>query len=475
MYRDRWLKLECDGIKTAEKVPRDPVDKEKTENTFKVTVNLFRINWKASIHQYHYDLPDTNTTLERERKLLEKGWALFKRELGTFVILWPGRVFSPTSVKDFKIVVEDGQGSVEIKVSHVREITAAEINSGSMGSASVVGQYIASQLASPLRSQRVGKRFYEDYCPHVMGHQVISGFCINWASRFLPWLGVAEPLLQVDVMYRPASSKSIVEVLKSNLEGTDIFQQVPQIKAEWLRLCVSSTVVTSYNFRVYRIKKVHFDMRPSSILKMREKGNTEKVETTFAQYLETFYGKSVTFKNQPLLEAHPEKSDEKVYLLPEFCCPTGVTAEMRKEKSTITEVLKQIKVSPQERHNAIVNQAKKMRNQKAAQDTLKAWGCELGSPREVTARQLETLQVAFSDKKIYSIEEGSFARSLRNGLQCAAEINDWLLLYPQTDEPVLDVWLRSLQDASKDARQLFLVDALVWQAAQDITYYNKTY
>ena len=446
MYRDRWLPPKSDGITTADKVPRDPaLDKEKT---FKVRVNLFQTTWAKSIHQYRYDLPDPKTPPEHERMLLEKGWPRLKQVLDHFVILWPGRIYSPTSAKEFKVEVSDrDQRRVEIHVYPMKEITAADIHAGKMGAAEVVGRHIANKLASPLRNQRVGKRFYKNDCPQVKGHyDIISGFCVN------PLLSISGPLVQVDVMHRPAGSKSIVEVLKANLEGTDIFQQVPQMKSEWLRFCVSSTVVTSYNFRVYRIKHVHFDMTPMSSFDLRRKDTTQPIAITFAKYFELFYDKTVAFKNQPLLEAYPEKSSERVFLLPEFCCPTGVTDEMRKEKSPLSEVLKQIKVSPQERHNAIVNHAEEMRNQKQARDVLEAWGCRLGKPLEVPARQLDPLQVAFTEKKIYCIEEGSFARSLRNGVQCAVQINEWLLLYPQTDEPVLEIWLRSLRDVSKDSR-----------------------
>ena len=67
------------------------------------------------------------------------------------------------------------------------------------------------------------------------------------------------------------------------------------------------------------------------------------------------------------------------------------------------------------------------------------------------AKQLETLQVDsketnFNDKKIYAIEEGSLARSLRNGVECPVTVDQRLLFFPQSDEPVLEVWLRSLRD-----------------------------
>ena len=451
MYQDKWFPIQQDGITAAREMPKD-ANGRNPEKTFPVRVNLFRMSWTNSIHQYEYDLPDPQTSAADERKLLERGWADMKKHLVHFVIWLPGRIFSPTKVEKFPLKVCDVNGKlVQLDVCHVAEISAQKIQEGQMGPASVVGQYIADQLGGQRRIQRVGKRFYKNDCQQVKGHhRVISAFCVN-----LPRLGSAGPLLQLDVLHKPASAKNIVEVMKGAMEGTDIFQPFPEIRAEWLRFCVSSTVVTNYNFRVYRIKQVHFDMNPSSTFTYHLRGGSDGekfVEITFAKYLETFYEKSVTFKGQPLLEAYPEKAKEQVFLLPEFCCPTGVTDEMRQEKSPLSEVLKQIKVSPQERHNVIVRHGTEMENE--LPEALKAWGCQLGPPTEtleVEAKQLETLQVGFNEKKIYAIEEGSFARSLRNGVQCPVTIDHWLLFYPQTDEPVLEIWLRSLRDVARVA------------------------
>eukprot|EP00439_Symbiodinium_sp_Y106_P008592 s4294_g1.t1 len=390
MSQDKLIPTQGDGITAAEgDVPA---------KTFKVRLNLFRMNWTASIHQYGYELPDSWT--DSERKLLEMGWADLKTNLSHFVVWLPGRIFSPTKVDRFPMKVRNASG-VEVDVCHVAEISVQKIQDGLMGPASVVGQHLADQLAGQRRIQRVGKRFYKNDCQQVEGQpRVISGYSVSLAK-----LGSAGPLLQLDVLHKPANPKSIVEVLRGAMEGTDVFQTIPEIRAEWLRLCVSATVVTNYNFRVYRIKQVHFDMNPSHTFQYHERRGGAK-EYTYADYLFQYYGKSVTFKNQPILEAYPEKAKEKVFLLPEFCCPVGVTDEMRKEKSSLTEALKLIKASPMDRHNEIVHHGEEM--EKQLPETLNAWGCHLGHPietLEVEAKQLEPLQVCY-EKETFAIEEG---------------------------------------------------------------------
>ncbi|CAE7812892.1 PIWIL1 [Symbiodinium sp. CCMP2456] len=439
MSQDKLIPTRGDGITAAKEMPGDVAAK-----TFKVRVNLFRMNWTASIHQYGYELPET--WIHSERKLLEMGWADLKQNLSHFVVLLPGRIFSPTKVDKFPMKVSDASGG-QVDVCHVTEISVQKIQDGLMGPASVVGQHLADQLAGQRRIQRVGKRFYKNDCQQVEGqHRVISGYSVKLAK-----LGSAGPLLQLDVLHKPANTnKSIVEVLRGSMEGTDVFQALPEIRAEWLRLCVSATVVTNYNSRVYRIKQVHFDMNPSQTFQYHVRGGGAQ-EYTYADYLFQYYQKTVTFKQQPILEAYPEKATEKVFLLPEFCCPVGVTDEMRKEKTALSEVLKQIKASPMERHNEIVRHGEEM--EKQLPETLNAWGCHLGQPietLEVEAKQLEPLQVCFSTKQMSAIEEGSFGKSIR-GVQRPVMIDQWLLFYPETDEKVVDTWLKSLRDVAQVA------------------------
>ena len=146
------------------------------------------------------------------------------------------------------------------------------------------------------------------------------------------------------------------------------------------------------NFLVYRIKRVHFDMimKPSSIFFYRHRECCTEiayVKMTHAEYLSQFYRTIVTLEHQPLLEAYPEKASECVFLLPEFCYPASVTEGMRRDAGVLRETLQQIEASPQERHNAILRQVRRIES--ACSETLDSWGCRLHSPvktMEVIAR-----------------------------------------------------------------------------------------
>jgi len=448
MYRDRFLPQQSDGILQGNKQEARGTSGKK----IKLSTNCFRISWKPQsfIHHYVYELSVPDIQPDKERLVLEKAWESLKEKLQHFVVRCPGHIFSPNMASDFSVTADIGPNErVELKVCYSTKISGDQINTGAMGAASVVSKYMVDRFAEPLRIQKVGKRYYSN-CPQAGkgSHILISG---SWVSSLVSSAG---PLLQLDMIDRPVRKQSIVQILQASLEGADIFahQTDRDVAAEWIRCCVSATVVTSYNSRVYRIKQVHFDKDPSHTFMMYQRDQKEHMEISFAKYYEAFYHKTIANKYQPLLEAYPEKETEKVFLLPELCSPTGITEDMRKEKQVLTDVLKQLKVQPQERLNSIFSSVADMqRVQTPAVSTIQAWGCSLEKdPLEVQGRVLDPLQVCFKEKN-YVIEEGNFTKYLRHAIQVPIKIDHWLVIYLNEDEEVLKVWLKSIKDIAQCA------------------------
>ena len=153
-----------------------------------------------------------------------------------------------------------------------------------------------------------------------------------WGSALLNWGDLHL------VLHKLASAKNIV----GSLERCHGWHRYLSTISAWLRFC-ASTVVTNYNFRVYRINQVHFDMNPFHTFAYHQRGGSDVekfVEITYAKLSETFHEKSVTFERRPLLEAYPEKAQERVFLLPEVCCTAGVTDEMRQETEKTSPLYK---------------------------------------------------------------------------------------------------------------------------------------
>lgn len=454
MYHCKYLSREPneDGIKDT--TPKTGAGGKSV----KLKTNCFRIVFDTGefLHRYVYELPE-GASQEKEIMFFEQAWSGIKAQLEHFVIRCPGYIFSPTMVGDFTVKLPSGE---EMKIKYVSKLPTEQLNLGKLGPSAVVGQHVASKLAEPFKNQKLGKRYYNN-CPQAAKGVLacLSGFSVASVTNACS-SGV---LLQLDAVHRPLGLKSVTDALYEACQALEsdvwAYRRDPAVADEWERYCVDSTVVTQYNSRVYRIKAVHFDKSPHDEFSMFVRDRKEYTKISFLKYFEAFYQIGPAHPTQPLLEAYPEKVGETVYLLPELCVPTGVTDEMRKEKNVMTEAMKNMKASPQDRLAAIKAHATEMRQDARPTNPTKPWKCNVeAEPVEVRARVLDPLQVVFQEKKVYPVEDGNFTKLLRNGLQCAVKLDDWSLMYPSSDESVLDIWLRSLKDIAQVAFGIALSD-----------------
>jgi aubergine-like protein len=174
-------------------------------------------------------------------------------------------------------------------------------------------------------------------------------------------------------------------------------------------------------------------------------------------FYSTFYNLKIENLDQPLLEAYSEKDSEKVYLVPELCMLTGVTWDMRRDwsKAEDKQALDALKVKPDDRIACIKELANNM-SAGGKGKVLEEWNMSLeAEPMKVSAHTMEPLEVDLGSKK-FLIEDGNFQRWMRNGVQAASTLSEWLLLFTERDTQVLDIWLRSLKDIAEVAFQMKL-------------------
>jgi len=134
-----------------------------------------------------------------------------------------------------------------------------------------------------------------------------------------------------------------------------------------------SVVYTNYNNRSYTVKRVCTKMSPSSTFVM---GDGKKV--TFANYVKARYGKTVTTMEQPMLEC--ERRGESLYLIPEFCQPTGFDDRDRRDFKLMSAITKKLFPEPRERQILIGNEVKTV--EKGASQLV---DLDISKPSRVTA------------------------------------------------------------------------------------------
>lgn len=85
------------------------------------------------------------------------------------------------------------------------------------------------------------------------------------------------------------------------------------------------TVVTRYNNRTYKIDRVDFEKTVETTF---DKNGTQ---TSFKDYYMSQYQEKVQDPNQPLLVNKDRKTGNEILLIPELCCLTGLTDQMRSD------------------------------------------------------------------------------------------------------------------------------------------------
>ena len=386
--------------------------------------NFFQLAFLPEISDglcvYEYAITPAPSVLPvRAREALHKSLGGL---LSQFMRPTPGKVISPTQLTAAAHC--DLGGGVWASLIPVTKLV---LRPGSPEFLSLVSALIR-RLTDSRPHQRVGRLFFDSSRREDERLQVLSGFSAS--AGFAEGLGA---FLHVDTLYRAVHRKNALETIGSS-----------DSQHEWRRRCENSLVIALHNNRVYRIRSVRFDMTPSSLFSFRDKKSNSNKDITLYDFYRRFYNRPIYDMHQPILEAFPEKTSEKVYLVPELCSLTGLTEEMRKDRMLMQEVLQHSMVSIGDRLNQCIGVATACGN--VAASTLTPWGLSLSKrPAEFQARQLEPVEVSFGVKR-YTVEDGNFQRHTRHGTHCPVHLQRWIAIYPDSDKSLVDMWLRSMRE-----------------------------
>ena len=183
------------------------------------------------------------------------------------------------------------------------------------------------------------------------------------------------------------------------------------------------------------------------------------MDIAYSDFYRRFYNRIIYDHHQPLLEVEAEKRSETCLLIPELCALTGLTEEMRKDRMLMHEVLQYSRIGTGDKLNQCVAICRDLYSGTTnapvvdtssstgkARQLMKDWKCSLSHvPARVDARVLEPCEVSFGTKR-YVVEDGNFQRWTRNGSQCPVQLNRWIVIHPEQDRQLVDMWLRSMRE-----------------------------
>ena len=354
-------------------------------------------------------------------------------------------------------VLVDGETiAVTIMISPIESLSPMNANSRE---SSVLFEYILEKLAGYKHHQKLGHLFFSKSGREDEKMQVIGGFTSSAGHM----AGIGH-FLTVDSLFRAVHRRNVLESMVANIdslmaESPSYSPSVDDIQSEWKRRCENAVIIAYNNGRVYRVKRVRFDLNPTCVFTMKSKKGNPPMSISYADFYRRFYNRIVYDYNQPLLEVEAEKRSESVLLIPEFCALTGLTEEMRKDRMLMHEVLQYSRIGTSDKLNQCVAICRELFSGSTnapvidtesfsgkARQLMKDWKCSLSHvPARVEARVLDPCEVSFGNKR-YLVEDGNFQRWTRNGSQCPVQLSRWIVIHTEQDRQLVEMWLRSMRE-----------------------------
>lgn len=413
---------------------------------------LYSISLTPAIHSFD---PRDQRKIEGE---LNKRCASFDPHFRKSNVIF-ARVHLPEVEESFDITTIAGEHS-RIVLRIVPQSSGSPLSSKSKGMA-VLYDHILNKLVGFRGHQKLGNLFYNMSNRDGDKLQVVGGF--SCSTGFMRDVG---HYLTVDSLYRAVHRKNMLESMMQYIEY--LMSEVPvdqvDVNGEWMRRCENALVYAYNNGRMYRVKRVRFDLTPTSMMelsgsKAKKLFGIDSGEVTFVDFYRRFYNRIIYDPNQPLLEAVAEKRSETVLLVPELCALTGLTDEMKKDRVLMQEVLQYSRIGTGDKLNQCVAICRDLygggtsapvvdtsSSLGKARQLMKEWKCSLSQvPARVEARVLDSCTVSFGTKS-YIVEDGNFQRWTRNGSQCPVQLTRWIIIHTEADRQMVDMWLRSMRE-----------------------------
>ncbi len=198
---------------------------------------------------------------------------------------------------------------------------------------------------SSVESLPLFKRFYNSLLKKINFIQIRKNYFNPKKAIFLQQFGELEfwpgfissinqfkdgAMLNIQTNHRLIRNDTAFDIIDNIFKNT---QNLSQAKSEVNDKFKGTVVLTRYNGdKTYIVEGVEFGKTPKSTFETKE-GNI-----SFEEYYSKKYGKRIVQKDQPLLIHKDKKTENVIYLVPEFCMMTGITDEMRNNFNLMKEI-----------------------------------------------------------------------------------------------------------------------------------------
>jgi len=298
-------KLLDDEVETKAVIPKEPTPKSWKQ--VNLVSNYFPIVLQSNVYEYGVDFAPSLGDSSKRRMLVHK------QKIPSEIILMGNVLYTNSPIPEDQM-----SWTVSAKESRMTQdvtVTLSFVNKFSKGM-ELPNRVFAALFQRALETagyKHIQRNFF-----NFQGAQKIPGgkYIVIPGIELAVVPSVIGLALVADVTNKVARTGTVLGMWRECRDERD---------RQRLRKSLEKSVVyTNYNNRSYTVKCVRTDMSPTTTF-----GLDDGTKISFGKYVENRYGRKVSTVDQPMLEC--ERHGESLFLIPEFCQPTGFEDRDRRD------------------------------------------------------------------------------------------------------------------------------------------------
>ncbi|XP_047521926.1 piwi-like protein Ago3 [Pieris napi] len=260
-------------------------------------------------------------------------------------------------------------------------------------------------------------------------------------------------MLTLDSTHRVLRTQSVLSYIKDTAQAHG---------ANWKKMVketlFGSSVMTSYNKKLYRVDAIDDNLTPKSTFERKENG--VPVQISYIDYYKKNYNIDIMDWDQPILISRDTKRisgeekevDYMICLIPELCQLTGLTDDQRSNFRLMKDVATYTRITPNQRHAAFKQFVSNVLNNESARNRLKGWGLSLAPETiDITARTLPPEALYFGNNvKVPGKPNADWNSDVtKNSVMQAVDIHKWAVLFTDRDKQTTMNFIETVQRCCK--------------------------
>lgn len=241
-------------------------------------------------------------------------------------------------------------------------------------------------------------------------------------------------LMCVDTIHKTLRTDTVLDQMKKITEESPRNYQDACVKE-----LAGSIVMTGYNNRTYRIEDIDWTETPRSTFEMRNE------QTSYVDYYNRHYGIKIRDHQQPLLICKSKQRELRstktniLKLIPELCCMTGLTDDMRADTRVMKDLSSHTRLNPGKRIENLLTFIDRINKNENIKKEMNGWGIRFS--RELVSLESRVLMAERiihynGEKSTYDPSSANFTREMRGKrMFSSVSLHNWAILVTDRDKP----------------------------------------